>query len=108
MPYEKSKKIVPINYTSRDFDSIKESLVDHAKRYYSDRFQDFSEASFGSEMHHIQVFVENDSCIPMTKTGYRSEIFPMRVGKRLTKKQVHDRFFKMNFVEDKTSQLPLF
>ena len=82
--------------------------IDYGNLHVKISYSIFSEASFGSEMHHIQVFVENDSCIPMTKTGYRSEIFPMRVGKRLTKKQVHDWFFKMNFVEDKTSQLPLF
>ena len=57
MPYEKSKKIIPINYTSRDFDTIKESLVDHAKRYYSDRFQDFSEASFGSLMLDTAAYI---------------------------------------------------
>ena len=45
-----AKKIKPINYTSRDFDSIKQELVDYAKRYYPDSFQDFNEASFGSLM----------------------------------------------------------
>lgn len=44
------KKKVPIKYTSRDFDTIKSDLIDHAKRYYSDSFRDFSEASFGSLM----------------------------------------------------------
>jgi hypothetical protein len=44
------KKITPIRYTDRDFESIKESLVQHAKRYYPDTFQDFSENSFGSLM----------------------------------------------------------
>ena len=44
------KKIVPIKYTSRDFDSIKDSLVEYVKRYYPDTFRDFSEASFGSLM----------------------------------------------------------
>jgi hypothetical protein len=39
-----------INYTSRDFDSIREDLVDYAKRYYPDSFKDFNEASFGSLM----------------------------------------------------------
>jgi hypothetical protein len=41
-------KNVPIDYTSREFDSIKEDLLDHAKRYYPDNYKDFSEASFGS------------------------------------------------------------
>lgn len=44
------KKNVAIDYYSRDFESIKESLVRHAKRYYPDTFQDFSEAGFGSLM----------------------------------------------------------
>jgi hypothetical protein len=49
VPFDK-KKIVPINYTSRDFATIKRDLVTYAKRYYPDNFQDFSEASFGSLM----------------------------------------------------------
>jgi hypothetical protein len=44
------KKKIPINYYSRDFDSIKESLVRHAKRYYPDSYKDFGEAGFGSLM----------------------------------------------------------
>ena len=42
------RKNVPISYFSRDFESIKKSLVEHAKRYYSDSFTDFNEAGFGS------------------------------------------------------------
>ena len=49
MPY-KRKKIVPIDYTSRDFVTIKEDLLDHVRRYYPDIFKDFSQASFGSLM----------------------------------------------------------
>ena len=40
----------PIKYTDRDFDSIRTSLVDHAKRYYPDSYRDFNEAGFGSLM----------------------------------------------------------
>ena len=33
------KKIVaPINYTARDFESIKDSLVEYTKRYYPNTF----------------------------------------------------------------------
>ncbi len=39
-----------IRYTDRDFNTIKESLVNYAKRYYPNVYQDFSEASFGSLM----------------------------------------------------------
>ena len=44
------KKLQPINYTSRDFDSIRKDLEDYAKRYYPNTFKDFNEASFGSLM----------------------------------------------------------
>ncbi len=42
------KKILPIDYTSRDFESIRSDLLEIAERLYPDSFQDFSEASFGS------------------------------------------------------------
>ena len=42
------KKIVPIDYTHREFQSIRQDLIDLAQRFYPDTFQDFSEASFGS------------------------------------------------------------
>ena len=44
------KKNVPIKYTDRDFNSIRQSLLDHAQRYYPKTFQDFNEAGFGSLM----------------------------------------------------------
>jgi len=43
-----NKKNVNIKYTSRDFDSIKEDLIDHAKRYYPDNYKDFTTPSFGT------------------------------------------------------------
>jgi len=46
-----SKKQYPlIDYTSRDFNSIREDLLDYAKRYYPNSFKDFSESGFGSLM----------------------------------------------------------
>tara|TARA_R100001460_G_scaffold86349_1_gene127821 strand:+ start:1862 stop:3655 length:1794 start_codon:yes stop_codon:yes gene_type:complete len=47
----------PINYTSRDFESIKEDLVNYAKRYYPTTFKDFNEASFGSLMMDLVAYV---------------------------------------------------
>jgi hypothetical protein len=44
------KKNVPINYSARDFSTIKDSLVQHARRYYPETFRDFNEAGFGSLM----------------------------------------------------------
>lgn len=45
-----AKKIIPIKYTSRDFNSIKSDLIEHAKRYYENSYKDFNEGSFGSLM----------------------------------------------------------
>jgi len=48
MASNSKKKTRAIDYTSRDFNSIKASLVSYAKRYYSDSFKDFNEAGFGA------------------------------------------------------------
>ena len=45
-----AKKLQPIDYTSRDFDSIRRDLENYAKRYYPDTYKDFNKASFGSLM----------------------------------------------------------
>jgi hypothetical protein len=41
------KKIL-VNYTNRDFNSIKRDLEEHARLYYPDSYKDFSENTFGS------------------------------------------------------------
>ena len=43
-----AKKTKPVKYASKEFDTIKEELVNYAKIYYPDTFKDFNEASFGS------------------------------------------------------------
>ena len=52
-----AKRNVPINYTSRDFNSIRDDLVNYAKRYYPNTLKDFSEASFGSLMIDTVAYV---------------------------------------------------
>tara|TARA_R100000008_G_C3585547_1_gene171971 strand:- start:1451 stop:3262 length:1812 start_codon:yes stop_codon:yes gene_type:complete len=51
------KNIIPIKYTSREFSSIKRDLLDHAQRYYSNSYKDFSENSFGSLMVDTVAYV---------------------------------------------------
>ena len=51
------KKIIPINYTSREFNSIRQDLQELAERLYPDSFQDFSEASFASLMMDTVAYV---------------------------------------------------
>jgi len=46
-----------INYTSRDFNSIREDLESYVKRYYPDNYRDFTEASFGSMMLDTVAYV---------------------------------------------------
>jgi hypothetical protein len=54
---DNQKKIIPINYTNREFDSIKEDLEQIAERLYPDSFQDMSEASFASLMLDAVAYV---------------------------------------------------
>lgn len=46
----KKVRAVQIKYTSREFDSIRNELIDYVRRYYPDTYRDFNEASFGSLM----------------------------------------------------------
>ena len=50
-------KIIPIDYTSRDFNSIRNDLMTYVKRYYPDTYKDFNEASFGSLMLDTVAYV---------------------------------------------------
>ena len=54
---KKDKQIVPVNYTNRDFESIRNDLINHAKIYYPDTYKDFSAASFGSFMVDTVAYV---------------------------------------------------
>ena len=51
------KKILPIDYTNREFQTIREDLLQIAERFYPDTFQDFSEASFGALMIDAVAYV---------------------------------------------------
>ena len=46
-----------IKYTSRNFQSIKNDLVEHAKRYYPSAYNDFAGASFGGLMFDAVAYV---------------------------------------------------
>ena len=58
MPQDQKKKI-PINYTNREFDGIRNDLEQIAERFYPDSFQDFSEASFGSIVLDSMAYVSD-------------------------------------------------
>lgn len=42
------KRKIKVDYSAREFETIKEQLKEYAKRYYADSYQDFNEAGFGS------------------------------------------------------------
>lgn len=46
-----------ISYTSRDFQTIKNDLINYAKVYYPETYKDFNEASFGSLMIELVSYV---------------------------------------------------
>ena len=46
-----------IKYTNRDFESIKDDLVNYAKVYYPDTYSDFNEASFGAMMIDMIAYI---------------------------------------------------
>ena len=52
-----AKKLTQIDYTSRDFDSIRRDLENFAKRYYPNTYKDFNKASFGSLMLDTVAYV---------------------------------------------------
>ena len=47
----------PISYTSRDFETIKDSLLNYTKRYYANTYKDFNEASFGALMLDLVSYI---------------------------------------------------
>ena len=47
---DQQKKIMPIDYTHREFETIRGDLQEIVERFYPDTFRDFSEASFGAMM----------------------------------------------------------
>jgi len=52
-----TKKTPPIKYISRDFESIKQDLINYAKVYYPDTFKDFNKASFGAMLLDMVAYV---------------------------------------------------
>ena len=49
MAYSEKQKLKPTNvqYTSKDFNSIKSDLIEYTKSYFPDTYKDFNETSPG-------------------------------------------------------------
>jgi hypothetical protein len=57
------KNNLPIKYTSREFSSIREDLLELVERFYPENFQDFSEASFGAMMLDATAYVADQMAL---------------------------------------------
>ena len=57
------KKNLPINYTNKEFSSIRDDLIELAERFYPDTFRDFSEASFGAMMIDAVAYVADQMAL---------------------------------------------
>ncbi len=68
------------NYTNVSFEEIKEALVNRAKKYYPDTYQDFNHSSFGSmmmdmlammgeQLNFYTQFVANENFIETSRTS---------------------------------------
>jgi len=60
---DQEKKNLPINYTNKEFSSIRQDLLELAERFYPDTFQDFSDASFGALMIDAVAYVADQMAL---------------------------------------------
>ncbi len=59
MSYTDKQKLVPtnVNYTSKDFSSIKKDLIEYTKSYFPDTYKDFNETSPGMMLIELSSYV---------------------------------------------------
>ena len=59
MAYLEKQKILPtnINYTSKDFSTIKKDLIEYTKSYFPDTYKDFNETSPGMMLIELSSYV---------------------------------------------------
>ena len=59
MAYSEKQKFIPsnINYTSKDFNSIKSDLIEYTKSYFPDTYKDFNETSPGMMLIELTSYV---------------------------------------------------
>ena len=58
MPYSENKQIPNnINYTSKDFSTIKADLIEYTKSYFPDTYKDFNETSPGMMLIELASYV---------------------------------------------------
>ena len=74
MAYTDKQKLIPtnVNYTSKDFSSIKSDLIEYTKSYFPDTYKDFNETSPGMMLIELSSYVGDDGYFKTTKTTVES------------------------------------
>ena len=59
MAYTNKQSVIPsnINYTSKDFSTIKADLIEYTKAYFPDTYKDFNETSPGMMLIELSSYV---------------------------------------------------
>tara|TARA_Y100000593_G_scaffold21311_1_gene42761 strand:+ start:2012 stop:3856 length:1845 start_codon:yes stop_codon:yes gene_type:complete len=101
------RKDIPIRYTSRDFESIRNDLVDHVKRYYPDSFKDFNEATFGAMMLDAVAYI-GDILSFYTDYQANESFFETAIEYDNVIKQARQLGYKFNYSASSTGKVDLF
>jgi len=102
-----AKKDVPIRYTSRDYDSIRNDLLDHAKRYYSSNYKDFNEATFGAMMVDAVAYI-GDILSFYTDYQANESFFDTAIEYENVVKQARQLGYKFNYTAIATGKIDIF
>ena len=102
-----ARKDIPIRYTSRDFESIRNDLVDHVKRYYPESFKDFNEATFGAMMLDAVAYI-GDILSFYTDYQANESFFETAIEYDNVIKQARQLGYKFNYSAASTGKVELF
>ena len=77
MAYSDKQKFKPtnINYTSKDFSTIKADLIEYTKSYFPDTYKDFNETSPGMMLIELSSYV-GDVLSYYVDYNYRAKSMP--------------------------------
>ena len=102
-----ARKDIPIRYTSRDFESIRNDLIDHVKRYYPDSYKDFNEATFGAMMLDAVAYI-GDILSFYTDYQANESFFETAIEYDNVLKQARQLGYKFNYSSSSTGKVDIF
>jgi len=83
MAYTDKQKLIPtnVNYTSKDFSTIKADLIEYTKSYFPDTYKDFNETSPGMMLIELSSYV-GDVLSYYTDYNYKENLLATATEKR--------------------------